>query len=78
MSQPVTPGPQKLLWANARALCVARYTLGTWQRRLFLLSDSHAATPHRTALQSRLVQDKVGRPGGGGRVCEENGLGMDD
>lgn len=67
MSQPVAPGPQKLLWANARALCVAGYTLGTWQRRLFLLSDSRAATPHCAALQPGLVQGEMGA--GGGAEC---------
>lgn len=43
------------LWVNASTRCVARYSQGTWQGCLFLMSESCLATE---PLQSRLVSDE--------------------
>lgn len=51
------------LWLNAITLCVARYTQGTWQRFLFLTSDSCLQRLSHAGLQSRLV---LGEKGGTG------------
>lgn len=43
---------------SASARCAVRYTQGTWQGCLFLMSDSRLATEPPPPLQSRLVSDE--------------------